>query len=201
MRPPSATKPSPIQQASKNILADKNPNLAIKSTQSNANMAADPTRSIPITFSSTNLLSSSNILSSAPRRVASLLNDDDSDDDDDSHDDDDEQPIIWQSQHPSVSSSQQPVLTMNQKKHMLTSRSFSPALFYRKNNQQSENESSKKTIYHSHYQDRTTKNLVTKHETSGSLESYAPNSIDAMLSTRFPTVALGNTIQQKNCFR
>ena len=174
MRPPSATKANSIQQTRRINFVDKNSNSSMKTHQPASTSSVEQCRPIPLTYSTTNLSNSCN-LSSTTRRGTDLLHEDDSEDDDDSHDDDDEQPILWQSQQ----------------QQLLTTRSFSPAAFYQKNNHHFEKESSKQTIYHSHYQERGTKNLVTKHESSGSLDSYAPNAIDAMLSTSYPTVALG----------
>ena len=165
-----------------------------KSTPAPANASQEQHRSIPMTFSSTNLLNSYNILAAAAMGGTDLLHEEDSEDEDDSHDEDDEQPSFLQSQqqHPQVLSSaasQQPLVSINAKKsQMLTSRSFSPAVFYHKKHHSYEQEPSKKSHYHSHYQDRSSKNMVTKHDSTDSLDSYAPNSINTILSTSYPSV-------------
>ena len=123
-----------------------------------------------------------------------LLHEEDSEDEDDSHDEDDDQPSFLQSQQQQPqflsSASQQPLVSINPKKsQLLTSRSFSPAVFYHKKHHSYEQEPSKKSLYHSHYQDRSSKNMVTKHDSTDSLDSYAPNSLNTILSTSYPSVA------------
>jgi hypothetical protein len=220
LRPPSATKqikPNSFYSTRRNLLVDKSFNLnPTNHHQASASSSVEHNRSLPMTYSSTNLFNSYNILASAAMRGTDHLHEDDSDDEDDSHDDDDEQPSFLQSQSQMVSSSslssQPPLVSINAKKsQIVTSRSFSPAVFYHKKHQYDQ-ESSKKSLYHSHYQERTatatatttaatttttttTTNLVTKHDSTDSLDSYAPNSINTLLSTaNYPSVSLGKYV-------
>lgn len=200
MRPPSATKQSkPLtltHPSRRTQLADKSSVSTTKTNQASMNSSIETPRSLPAVYSSTNLLNSYNILTNAAMRgAASLLHEEDSEDEDDSHDEDDEPPSHSHSQSQMVplSSSHAPYMPISSKKtSAVTSRTFSPAVFYPKKSHQYEQEASKKPLYHSHYQERSAKNLVSKHDSTGSLDSYAPNSLNTILSTSYPSVALGN---------
>ena len=197
MRPPSATKQTKPTTSTQSLrrtqIADKSSVSTTRTNQASVHSSVDTTRSLPMVYSSTNLLNSYNILTNAAMRGADLLHEEDTEDEDDSHDEDDEQPTHLQSQSQLVTSSSQPppYMSVNSKKTpLLTSRSFSPAVFYQKkpHHPYDQEASSKKSLYHSHYQERNAKNLVSKHDSTGSLDSYAPNSI---LSTSYPSVGLG----------
>ena len=135
-----------------------------------------------MTCSATDILNSYNFLSAAARGRSDLLHEDDSDDDEDSHDDDDDQ----------LHTSHQQLLSMNsQNQPSFASRSFSPSVIYHTKHRPYEEESSQQSLYHSHYQDRTSAGMVSKHDSASALDAYAPNSINTMLSTNYPSVTLG----------
>ena len=135
-----------------------------------------------MTCSATDILNSYNFLSAAARGRSDLLHEDDSDDDEDSHDEDDDQ----------LHTSQQQFVPMNsQSQPSFASRSFSPSVLYHTKHRQYEEESPQQSLYHSHYQDRSTAGMVSKHDSASTLDTYAPNSINTMLSTNYPSVTLG----------
>jgi hypothetical protein len=149
---------------------------------------------VPYKFSSTNLFNTYNILATTSIGRSDFLHEEDSEDEEDSHDeDDDQQPHIGHQQILSSStSSPPPFISVNSKKpQLLTSRSFSPSVFCQRKHHQYDQKPSKKSFYHSHHQDRSTKNIMGQHESTSALDSYAQNSINTMLTSSYPSVTHG----------
>ncbi len=127
-----------------------------------------------------------------------LLHEEDSEDEDDSHDEDDDQEP--QTEQQQLLATPPPIIPVNSKsQQLLTSRSFSPSVFYHKRHHQYEQEPFKKSFYNSHHQDRSTKNMMGQHDSTGTLNSYAQSSMDTMLTSSYPSVTLGK-YKTKNLF-
>lgn len=218
IRPSSASKQSKanvIHHHRRNILVDTSSTLSINGDNSSGTSSLEPQqiqaqqqsqRSISYQFPSNHPFSRYDIFATAAIRRPDYLHEEDSEDDDDSHDEDDDQqpPIDLQQQQksqilPSLSSSPPaPLIPINGKnQQLLTTRSYSPSVFYQKKHQHYESEPTKKSIYHSHhYQDRTSKNILGQHDSTSTLGTYAQNSINTMLTTSYPSVTLGPVTQE-----
>ncbi|CAF3742076.1 unnamed protein product [Adineta steineri] len=208
LRPPSATKQSKtelIHHHRRNIFVDSTSHLSTKDINSHATTSSSEPqqqqhRFAPYKFSSTNLFNTYNILAAAAIERSEYLHEEDSEDEEDSHDEDDDQQAQIE-QQPMLSTPPPPpppsLIPVNSKKQqLLTTRSFSPSVFYQKSHHQYEQEPLKKSLYHSHHQDRTTKNLLGQHDSSSTLDTYAQSSMNTILTSSYPSVTLGPVSQE-----
>ncbi|CAF0934228.1 unnamed protein product [Adineta ricciae] len=206
LRPPSATKqlkPDLIQHPPRNILIDSSSNLATNGNNSPLTISSDQQqqqqstpRLVPYKFASTNLFNTYNILAAAAIEQSDFLHEEDSEDDEDSHDEDDEQQVHGEHlREQQILSPPTPLIPGNSKKQqVLTSRSYSPSVFCQKKHHQYDQESYKKSLFHSRHQDRTTQNLIGQHESANTLDTYAQSSMNTILTTSYPSVTLGKSI-------
>ncbi|UJR28792.1 hypothetical protein I4U23_010017 [Adineta vaga] len=200
LRPSSTTKQSKsnlIEHQPRNIRIDSSSNLSMKGNNSPRTSSSEQQstpRLVPYKFASTNLFNTYNILAAAAIEQSDFLHEEDSEDEDDSHDEDDEQHVQGEQQR--ILSPPPSMIPVNSKtQHLLTSRSYSPSVFCHKKHQY-EQEPYKKSLYHSHHQDRTTKNLIGQHESASTLDSYAQSSMNTILTTSYPSVTLGPVGQE-----
>ncbi|CAM2696433.1 unnamed protein product [Rotaria socialis] len=202
LRPSSGTKQTKsniIHHRRRNIIVDSNSNIGTHGDNSSGTSSLEPqkqTCSVPYQLSPTNIFNTYNILAAAAIGQSVFLNEEDSEDGDDSPDEDDDQQAPSDQQQILTSL---PITLTNQKnQQLLTSRSYSPSVFSKKNHHHHQHEVklSKKSLHDSYYQSQSTRIKTEQHNSTNILNTCTRHSNDTIFSTNYPSKMLGPVSQE-----